>query len=200
MVVPKSSIVFTIHGQTTITAPATLIWSVLRDTAAYPSWNSFCPDVIINGQPSNIRNGEHKLLHKDTHFTFRVVMNSAKPNSKVDSAERVTDISTPEQPSSYVSEDTLKEDGSFESDLGRVWRIAWTTEGGFAARGLKAERFNEIIDLGDGRCEYRSWECQGGLLARTVKWFYEKTLQERFGTWCEDLKRECERRAKEEGG
>lgn len=149
---------------------------------------------MINTQPPNTPDTERNILHKDTQFTFRVVMNSAKPNSKVDSSQRVTDISTPEQQSSYVPDDILKEDGSFEPDLGRVWRIAWTTEGGFAARGLKAERFNEIIDLGDGRCEYRSWECQGGLLARTVKWFYEKTLQEKFETWCEDLKRECERR------
>ena len=142
---------------------------------------------------------EQEWLHKDTSFTFGVVMDSAKPHRKTPTQLRVTDISTPAQPSTYVSEEVLKTDGSFEPDLGRVWRISWTTEGTFVARGLRQERFSEIIELSDGECEYRTWECQGGILARTVKWLYEKTLQEKFGEWCIDLKRESERRVKENG-
>ena len=75
-----------------------------------------------------------------------------------------------------MPEEILETDGSYEPDLGRVWRISRTIEGTFATMGLRQERFSEIIGLSDGECEYRTWECQGGILARTVKWFCEKTL------------------------
>ena len=65
------------------------------------------------------------------------------------------------------------------------------------ARGLRTERYSERIDVEDGKCVYRTWECGGGVLARTVKWMYEKTLMEKFQLWCDDLKRECEKRAQE---
>ena len=197
-VVPHGSAVLTISGRTTISAPAPLIWSVLRDTSAYHSWNSFCPEVSIHSQPPDVAPEEQQSLHKDTSFTFGVVMNAAKPHKKTPTSLSVTDISTPAQQSSYVSEEVLKGDGSHEPDLGRVWRISWTTVGYYVSRGLKTERFSEIIDLGNGECEYRTWECQGGILATTVKWMYEKTLQEKFAEWCADLKGECERRVREE--
>lgn len=97
----------------------------------------------------------------------------------------------------------LKQDGSFGGDLDKVWRISWTgEEGWFVARGLRVERLNEIIELGEGKgCEYRTWECQGGLLAGTVKWLYQETLREKFERWCEELKGEVEKNVKEgEGG
>ena len=128
-------------------------------------------------------------------------MNAAKPDKKTDTQCRVTDISTPSDHSSYIPDVTLSQDGSFEGDLDKVWRISWTTEGSFVARGLRTERFSEIIDLGEGRgCEYRTWECQGGLLAKTVKWLYQSTLKEKFATWCEDLKREAEKRVNDAVG
>ena len=73
------------------------------------------------------------------------------------------------------------------------------------SRGLRTERFSEVIALDDvgGQvegCEYRTWECQGGMLARTVKWMYERTLSERFGDWCRNLKAECERKGRERKG
>ena len=120
-------------------------------------------------------------------------MDSAKPTSYTPTDLRVTDISTPDRPSSYITNDLMDSDCGFSSDLSKVYRIAWTTEGGFVARGLKTERFHEIIVLGDEQCEVRTWECQGGILARTVKWIYQKTLKEKFADWCEDLRRETEK-------
>ena len=199
-VVPRRDTTPTISGRTTNDPPPPLIWSVLRDTSTYSSWNSFCPEVAIHSQPPDVPSEQQQWLHKDTSFTLNVVMNAAKAHKRTPTLLRITDVSTPSQHSSYISQETLREDGSYEPDLGRVWRISWTTEGGFVARGLRTERFSEIIDLGSGECEYRTWECQGGVLATTVKWLYEKTLQEKFAEWCADLKRECERRMKEGGG
>ena len=68
------------------------------------------------------------------------------------------------------------------------------------ARGLRSERFHEVIVLGQEECEVRTWECLGGVLARTVKWFYGGTLMEKFGLWVKDLKECCERRYDGERG
>ena len=124
-------------------------------------------------------------------------MDASKPAKVTPTQLRVTDFSTPERPSQYVPPDILKEDGTYEPDLGKVYRIAWTTEGGFVARGLRSERFHEIIAVGKGQCEVRTWECQGGVLARAVKYYYKEVLKKKFAEWCEDLKREAEKRVNE---
>ena len=201
VIVPRASTILPIHARTTIAAPASLIWSILRDTSAYPTWNSFCPHVTIHSQPPNAPPAESSLLHLSTSFTFHVVMDSAKPSKVTDTQLRVTDVSTPKELSGYVPEDVLRGDGTFEGERGRVWRMAWTTEGGFVARGLRTERFHEIIVLGEGEeCEVRTWECQGGILARAVKFYYKDVLMGKFGEWLGDLKREAERRAREGRG
>ena len=116
-------------------------------------------------------------------------MDASKPSKTTPTQLRVTDVSTPEAQSTYISTDVLEHDGSFAADLGKVHRIAWTVEGGFVARGLKTERFHEIIDLGEGKgCEVRTWECQGGVLARAVKYYYKNVLPAKFVEWCADCK------------
>lgn len=125
-------------------------------------------------------------------------MEASKPQKATDTLLRVSDISTPSKQSDYVPV-SLLEDATFTADLSSVYRVAWTTEGGFVARGLRSERFHEVIVLGE-ECEVRSWECLGGVLARTVKWFYGDTLTEKFGVWMRDLKAVCEKRIRETGG
>ncbi len=198
-VVSRRDTTLPIFARTTVYAPAAVIWSVLLDTSRYSSWNSFCPSVTIHSQPDHVPEAEAQFLHLDTSFTFRVVMDAAKPKDITPTQLRVTDVSTPEKVSGYISHDVLRDDGTYESDLARICRIAWTTEGGFVARGLRSERFHEIIPLGEGKgCEVRTWECQGGVLARAVKYFYKNILKIKFEEWCADLKQEAERRAGDE--
>lgn len=122
-------------------------------------------------------------------------MDAAKPDKITETQLRVTDISTPDAPSAYLDQSMLDSDDTFSHDLSKVYRISWTTEGGFVARGLKSERYHEIIPSEDGAaCEVRTWECQGGPLARAVKWMYKSVLQDKFALWCEDLKAESEKR------
>ena len=66
--------------------------------------------------------------------------------------------------------------------------------------GLKTERFHEIIVLGDEECEVRTWECMGGVLAKTVKWMYGKTLEGKFADWVRDLKQYSEKTWNEQKG
>ena len=66
-------------------------------------------------------------------------------------------------------------------------------------KGLQTERFSEIIELEPGKgCEYRTWESQGGPLARQVKSLYG-VLQARFGDWSTDLKNRSETLWKTQG-
>ena len=124
-------------------------------------------------------------------------MDASKPNSVTDTKLRVTDVSTPREQSGYIPKEILDNDGTFEKDQGKVYRVAWTGEGKFVAMGLKSERWHEIVELGENECEVRTWECQGGFLARAVKFQYKDVLQRKFGEWCQELKREAEQRVRE---
>ena len=186
------------YASTKISAPASLVFSTLLGTSAYPEWNTWCPNVTTRSQPDDHPTSS-SVLQKDTHFTLHVIMDASKPSKVTDTLLRVTDISTPEKQSGYVPT-SLLEDPTFTEDLSRVYRISWTTEGGFVMRGLRSERFHEVVMLGEGECEVRTWECLGGVLARTVKWFYGQTLMEKFALWVRDLKAECERKYGAENG
>ena len=188
--------ILTSSASARINAPAARVFEVLLDVAEYGKWNSWCPEVTIQSQPASYE--QSKKLHKGTRFTFHVVMDAAKPDSKTPTQLRITDISTLHHPSDYIPKDTLERDGTYTADLGRVYRISWKIDGGFASRGLKAERFHEVISLGERECEVRTWENQGGVLARAVKWMYSKTLPEKFAIWCADLKKYCEQESSQD--
>jgi hypothetical protein len=198
VVVPRESVILPTHASIAINAPASLVWTILTNMSNYPDWNSFCPKVTIRSQPEGVDSSDPNL-HLGTSFVFHVVMDSKKPKSYTDTQLRVLDISTPDQPSSYIPQTTLDSEPALASDLSKLYRISWTTEGGFVARGLKSERFHEIIVVSEDSCSVRTWECQGGSLARAVKWMYQDTLKQKFKDWCEDLKRESEKQFQERG-
>lgn len=190
--VPQDAIILTSTGSARIAAPAKDAFDTLLKVDEYSQWNNFCPRVTIHKQPNGEKDGQ---LHNGTLFTLHVIMDEKKPKSDTPTQLLVTDISTPDSPSEYVSKDLRDDDESFTSDLSSVYRISWKCEGGFASRGLKTERFHEVIVLSPNECEVRTWECQGGMLAHTVKWFYKQTLMKKFQLWCDDLKKVCEGRA-----
>jgi uncharacterized protein YndB with AHSA1/START domain len=49
--IPASAASFTIHGSTTIAAPAALVFRTLRNTDTWRDWNRFVPRVSITFQP-----------------------------------------------------------------------------------------------------------------------------------------------------
>ena len=192
-IVPRENVIQPTSASLGISAPASVVWSILLNTSTYPAWNSFCPKVLIHSQPPGISKTD-PILHLDTSFTFNVVMDSKKPDKVTPTQLRIKDISSPDAPSSYIPQDVLDAEPTYSADLSKVYRISWTTEGGFVARGLRTERFHEIIPTGEAECEVRTWECQGGVLARAVKFAYAKVLKEKFMEWCEDLKKASEAR------
>jgi hypothetical protein len=103
-------------------------------------------------------------LQLGTKFTFHVIMNSSKPQSENAAQLQVSDLSTPTSPSTYVPAEMLVSDGSYTADLSKIYRISWKDQGGLMSKGLKAERFHEVIALGENECEVRTWENQSGVL------------------------------------
>lgn len=194
MIVPRKDIILAVHASARVAAPASLVASVLADASNYPSWNTFCPRVKIHSQSNKVASDVQHLLWDGSSFTFHVIMDSSKPNSVTDTRLRMTDTSEPSNQSPYVPRELLDNDGTWFKDRGKVFSFAWTTEGTFVSMGLKSERWHEIIELSKTECEVRAWECQGGPLARVVKFKFEKVLQRKFEQWCQDLKIESERR------
>jgi hypothetical protein len=186
--VPRDESVFVSAASIVINAPASVVFDVVCNTSAYPQWNEYVPSVEIH-------EGKSSILEKGTSFTYNVVMDLAKPSKITPTQLRVTDVSTPEHPSDYISSETLADDPSYTSDLSTLYRISWKSEGGFVSMGLKTERFHEIIARGENECEVRTWEVFGGLLAYTVKFLFKKRLSEWFMGWCKALKKGSEEKA-----
>ncbi|TLD29734.1 hypothetical protein E2P81_ATG06028 [Venturia nashicola] len=193
---PYSSAILTLASSISVSAPASLVLSILRDTSRYPEWNTWCPKLDVISQPTGTP-PDSKTLEKDTLMLLHPIMDASKPDKGTPTQLRISDISTPDSPSSYISREVLDEDPSYTSNLSKLYRISWKGEGGFVSMGLHTERFHEIIVLDDGNCEVRTWEVMGGILARTVKWMFKKTLEEKFELWCKDLKKASEEQAKE---
>jgi hypothetical protein len=192
--VPREQATLVISASTTINAPASVVFDVVCESANYAKWNSQCPSVVVHHQPSGAPANSTTLV-KGTSFTFNVLMDVKKPNKVQPTQLVVTDISTPQQPSDYIPADTLSSDPSYTSDLKTLYRISWKSEGGFVSRGLRTERFHEIIVKGKDECQVRTWEVMGGPLASMVKWLYQTTLRKFFIEWCEELKKTSEEKA-----
>ncbi|KAF7198032.1 hypothetical protein HII31_00746 [Pseudocercospora fuligena] len=191
--VPRKDAVFSISHSLTIAAPASEVFEHVLHIADYEKWNTWVPNAKIVQQPSAEVDFSH--LQTGSIFEFYVIMDAAKPSKTTTTGLMVTDISTPGQPTEYIDQDTREKDGSYTADLSKVYRVSWKTHGGFASRGLRSERFHEIIARGENQCEVRTWEVMGGFLAYTVKWMFQKTLDDKFKLWCEDLKRYSEEKA-----
>lgn len=187
--VARQDVILQCFSSVVVNAPASVVWDVLRDTAQYGQWNSFVPEVKISSQPGGVNS---KILQVGTSMIFQVVMDPKKPTSYTQTQLRVVDISTPDEPSAYIPEAELA-DATYTSDLKSVYRISWKVEGGFMTRGLRSERFHEIIILDNDKCEVRSWETMGGVLARAVKWAYSTVLPLRFQEWGDGLKEKSEK-------
>ncbi|KAK4500941.1 hypothetical protein PRZ48_009133 [Zasmidium cellare] len=205
--VPSKDAVFQTSATARINAPAAQVFEAVLKIDDYKNWNSFVPEVRVIKQPQNDTNLSAEQQHDDvndlsrmrvgTIMHFFVVMDSAKPNKTTQTELQVTDISTPDRPSEYIDAETREKEPSYTSDLNKVYRVSWKQHGGFASKGLKTERFHEIIVVGENECELRTWEVYGGVLAYTVKWMFQKTLDAKFRLWSEDLKKYCEEHSKE---
>lgn len=202
-VVPRKEAVFQVYSSRKIAAPASQVLETVLHIENYKAWNTWIPSGrivkqdTVNGEEAN----DLTHLHKNTAFIFNVIMDANKPSKFTETNLIVTDISTPSQPSDYLDSEMLQ-DPSFEADINKVYRVSWATHGGWMTKGLRSERFHEIIPIAgkeNEECEVRTWEIMGGVLAYAVKWLFQGTLQEKFELWTSDLKSWCEKQAVERG-
>ncbi|KAF2212939.1 hypothetical protein CERZMDRAFT_96613 [Cercospora zeae-maydis SCOH1-5] len=200
-VVPRKDAVLQVYSSRRIAAPASLVLETLLHIENYKSWNTWIPSGRIAKQDDSVDDNNkdgasHEVdlsrMRKNSVMVFDVIMDANKPDKFSETNLIVTDISTPEQPSDYLDAEMLQ-DPSFDGDVHKVYRVSWATHGGWMTKGLRSERFHEIIPTTDNECEVRTWEIMGGVLAYTVKWMFQSTLQEKFELWTNDLKVWCEK-------
>jgi hypothetical protein len=195
--VPSKNAVFSVTASTKINAPASFIFDILLNTSTYPEWSTFIPKATIgshlvstNAQTSETTSPD-SVLKLGSKFTFYANMSTDPPSkAKLHPTNLiVTDISTPTNPSNYIPAATLTLEPTYTKDLGSVYRVAWMShKSGALDVGPTAERFNEVIVLGEELCEIRTWECMGGVISHVVKWMYRATLDGKLQDWCDELK------------
>lgn len=168
--------VFSIYAETKINAPPQAVLDAVLDVSNWKQWNTFVYDVTITSHP----HAHHKNLRmmEGTNMTFHVQMT---PDEQTTSKEACSHIAPLRTLANHASP--------------AVTRIRWNLHNaGLMAPGfiVKAERTNEIEDVGDGTTLYRTWQTFGGWASKTIKKKYEQTLQDRFQDWCRDLKKYVE--------
>lgn len=171
---------FSVYAEATVAAPPSAVYKTLIDTSTYGDWNNFVSSVAINKRPESDSVSQDALLKKDMVMTFTVHMS---PTSTTQSKELVLQV----------------DDCPSTPELGKKTVVRWimaNKENYTPKFFLAAERVNEIEDLGDGTCIYRSWETFGGLAARIVKWKFGQGLQKNFEHWVTGLQQYVEEREK----
>lgn len=171
---------FSVYAEATVAAPPSAVYKTLVDTSTYGNWNKFVSSVVINKRPASDSNTTDAFLKKDIIMTFTVHMSPTMTTQSKEHVIQVDDCPTTPTP-------------------GKVTTIRWimaNKENYTPKFFLAAERVNEIEDLGDGTCTYRSWETFNGLAARIVKWKFGEGLQKNFENWVSGLKEYVEEREK----
>lgn len=172
---------FSPFAEVTVSAPPSAVYDALIDTSKWGEWNNFVPSVTITKHPSSIPKSSDARMTKDMFMTFKVNMSSSVSTV---SKEIVTQVDEPPT----------------ASHLKNITRVCWVMNNSGMLTPkflLSAERVNEIEDLGDGTCIYRSWETFAGPFARIVKWKYEQTLETNFQKWATGLQQYVEAKEKQ---
>ncbi|KAI9658507.1 MAG: hypothetical protein M1831_003945 [Alyxoria varia] len=183
----RSDRVLTIGASVQINAPASRVFQLHGTPETWPDWNSFAPECVKHERASDPgTSGDKDVPSKEMvavgdKVTFRVRMTPGGGFNGVtvviSEVYRPGDQETGREGQSNTDEDAF----------GITWYPIGLPQ--FLLRGT---RWTEIRDLGEGKCEFKTWECQAGPLAYMVKSLYGKTLQERFEDWANDLKKKAE--------
>lgn len=151
--------VFTILASTTIRASPSEIFNAILDLDSYSKWNTFVPRATVISTTSSTSNESDTRLQVGTALKFDVYM-KGPGTGRTESDELVTIIE--------------------ELNDGRSgYRVAWKALG-WSTWSLRAERVQEIVDLGSGETQYKTWETFGGPLAYVIRGLYREDLISRF--------------------
>ncbi|KAK3679843.1 hypothetical protein LTR78_000219 [Recurvomyces mirabilis] len=172
--IPKGGL-FSIYREIEIAAPVQSVCDVLLDVRKWKDWTAFYGDVTITSHPHSHQRDLTMVPGTNMDFNIQMKPGSGEEKNKL----HVT--------CSHVGRVRTLED----HDPPALTHIRWTYHNAGhmqPAFVLKAERENEMEDLGGGRTMYRTWQSFGGLAAKSYRKKYEASLKERFAEWCADLK------------
>ncbi|KAG0652839.1 hypothetical protein D0Z07_0389 [Hyphodiscus hymeniophilus] len=184
---------FSVLAKTSIAAPPLLVLEAVRNTSAWPRWNSFCPRCVVDlaTSPSaeagrlaggrdgaekrgGARRGEKGWLEVGMSVTIEVFMNGDGLIEGRKKSRDQTIVIT-------KMEELRPVDGGATGYV-----IAWKSTG-FSHWQLHSERVMEFVER-EGATEYVCWETFGGLLGSVVKATVGGQLVDRFGDYARDLK------------
>lgn len=146
-------------------------------------------------------------LQIKTKVTFYVRMKPYSPSEYTETNMVVTDVSRPDDPLLESGTTALTRSKTHNLERSGMYRVVWGTdsEGAslFKVSGifsgskmpkylLQGERVHEIEPTGPESCIYRTWECQKGKMAKTVKNKHGDYLQKMFEAWAGGLRDFCE--------
>ncbi|KAK5942748.1 hypothetical protein PMZ80_005314 [Knufia obscura] len=146
-------------------------------------------------------------LQIKTKVTFYVRMKPYSPSEYTETNMVVTDVSRPDDPLTEKGTTALTRSKTHNLERSGMYRVIWATDSEGASlfkvgdifRGskmpkylLQGERVHEIEPTGPESCVYRTWECQRGHAAKTVKKKYGEYLQKMFEVWAGGLRDFCE--------
>lgn len=159
---------FAILSDITIHASPSEILDALLELDSYPKWNTFAPRATIISTPSS-----SSAIESDTRLQVGTVLKLEVYMKGPGTAHRDTHLLV-----------TIIEE---LNDGRNGYRVVWKAQG-WSAWILRGGRVQEIVDLGSGKTQYKTWETFGGLLAYVIRALYKEDLISRFLDWSKDLK------------
>ena len=139
--------VFSIYAETEINAPPEAVVAALLDVQKWHEWNSFIPFVQITSHPHSHK--KHLKMMEGTNMIFHLQIT---PEEQITTREACSHIGQIRTLANHAAP--------------ALTHIRWDMHNatsmlpGFL---LKAQRVNEIEDLGKGKCIYRTWGVVWGL-------------------------------------
>jgi len=161
--------VFNVHKTTEINAPIEEVWRVLTDFPKYHDWNPFVRSITI------VDKSKKELADQTLAVDKFLLMKCNIPPSMDDNRKQAHSLELVKA----VDEENH--------------RLSWIYVD-YPSWVLRAERWQILTSLPDGRTKYETWEVFGGSLAYVVKWHLGKSLEESFTSFATGLKDYCERR------
>ncbi|KAH6712257.1 hypothetical protein DL95DRAFT_443223 [Leptodontidium sp. 2 PMI_412] len=167
---------WSVQAKVHINASPAAVLSAIRNTNDWSKWSSFLPGGEISPKspapgPSSVDIPTGIPGYLELGSIVKTITSMAEDGSKVEGKGREQAIEVT----------VLKQlDGGKGGLL-----IAWKSTG---LTMIKIERAFELVDDGNGGCDYHSWETFGGMLAGAAKKKVADVLAVRFGDYAKDLK------------
>lgn len=200
------------HFTAQISAPPNLVFDLLTDLDTYPDWNEWIPRVDApKGQPRRrrIETGMKMILRVRMPFLFGIKMPYSTTvevallelpgdNRRDTGANTGSEGAAASGPDPSATASTAATDNADNAAAAaalaagaRVWKVEWVVAD--TPRSIfRARRHNEVIELPDGSCIYRTYEVMEGPMAYLVKFFSGSGVQSGFRTWAHGLKDRAE--------